>query len=395
MRKLEKSLIITLIFTTIFAVFSWCVPILNILNASDVYLTKGSIYNDTQDYGAFVNSKYNKNTQTVDYMLFNTFKLKSVNAITLEDEYVYLGGDPFGFVCDSDGVIVVGKNIIQTGKDTVLDNIADNQIKIGDVITSVNGVAIKSGAEISSIINSKENIGKVVDIVAIRKNKEITTQIKPAYDLYAKKYKLGVWVKEQLSGIGTVTYIKPNSLRFGALGHPLVEPSSENIIQVREGDVYDCNILGVKRAVRGEPGEYRGVIANNTIWGAVDKNTDSGIFGNFTNSNVLNNRELIPIGTRNDVKPGKAQIYSCLDGKNIRAYDIEIIKTNYNNPSNKKSLVFKVTDKRLRDTTGGIVQGMSGSPIVQNGKLIGAVTHVFINDATKAFGIYIENMLQN
>jgi len=395
MSKVEKSLLILLHISILFAVFSWTVPIISIIRASDVYLTEGAAYNDNDDYGIFVNSKYNKNTQTVDYMLFNTIKLKSVDAITLDDSYVYLGGDPFGFVCDSAGVIVVGKNLIQSNINMPFDNLQNNELRVGDVIKEVNGIAISSGKDISNILNNKDNLGKNVNITGIRKNKQFNTNVKPAYDLYAKKYKLGVWVKEQLSGIGTITYIKPDTLRYGALGHPLVEPASENIIQIAEGDVYDCNILGIKRAVRGEPGEYRGVISSNTVFGTVDKNTDCGIYGNFNNKDILKERTLIPIGTRNDVKPGKAQIYSCLDGKNVRAYDIEIIKTNYNNPSNKKSLVFKVTDKRLKETTGGIVQGMSGSPIVQNGKLVGAVTHVFINDATKAFGIYLENMLQN
>ena len=394
MSKIEKSLLLILCITIIFSIFSWTVPILKILNATDIYFTKNSTYSD-QDFGIFVNSKYNTDTQTVDYMLFNTIKLKSVNAITLDDEYVYLGGDPFGFVCDTEGVLIVGKNMIQTSKETLFNNLKNDELQVGDVIQQVNGINITKGEEISKIINLKENIGKNVTITGIRKNKNFTTQLKPAYDLYAKKYKLGIWIKENLSGIGTLTYILANNLRFGALGHPLVDPSSENIIQVSSGNIYDCNILGIKKAVRGQPGEYRGVISGNEEYGTIDKNTDCGIYGNFSDPNIVQNRQLLKIGTRNDVKPGKAQIYSCLDGKNVRAYDIEIIKTNYNNPSNKKSLVFKVTDNRLINTTGGIIQGMSGSPIVQNGKLIGAVTHVFINDATKAFGIYIENMLQN
>ena len=394
MSKIEKSLLIILHICILFAIFSWTVPILNILRASDVYLTKNTTYNN-QDLGIFVNTKYNNNTQTVDYMLFNTIKLKSVNAITLEDEYVYLGGDQYGFMCNSDGVIIVGKNMIQTHNDTLLNNIKNDELRVGDIIKEVNGVAISSGEEITQIINNKENIGKDVTINGIRKNKSFSTQIKPAYDLYAKKYKLGIWVKEELNGIGTLTYILPDDLRFGALGHPLVDPASDNIIEIDKGNVYNCNILGIKRAVRGQPGEYRGVISNSTPFGTVDKNTDCGIYGNFSSSDIVQNRQLIKIGTRNDVKPGKAQIYTSLDGKNVRPYNIEIIKTNYNNPTNKKSLVFKVTDERLINTTGGIIQGMSGSPIVQNGKLIGAVTHVFINDATKAFGIYLENMLQN
>ena len=151
--------------------------------------------------------------------MFNAIKLKSVDAITLDDSYVYLGGDPFGFVCDSAGVIVVGKNLIQSNINMPFDNLQNNELKVGDVIKEVNGIAISSGKDISNILNNKENLGKNVNITGIRKNKQFNTNVKPAYDLYAKKYKLGVWVKEQLSGIGTITYIKPDTLRYGALGH--------------------------------------------------------------------------------------------------------------------------------------------------------------------------------
>ena len=234
----------------------------------------------------------------------------------------------------------------------------------------------------------------MVQITYYRNNNELTQNFKPAYDLLLQKYILGIWVKDKISGIGTITYINPKTGYFGSLGHPITVGGQSKNLLVKEGFLYSCNILGVEKGSKGYPGEIRGVISKPKRFGKILKNTEQGVFGTIMDKGILkNNQRLVSVGGRKTIKPGKAQIYSSTQNGEIKAYDIQIIKTNYQNVSNDKSLVFKVLDNELIAKTGGIVQGMSGSPIVQNGKLVGAVTHVFTNDSTKGFGIYIDWMM--
>lgn len=368
----------SLVLSVIFAIICWNVPFNEIYNMQDnVYIANDK---KTESFGDFVTTKYNETTETVDFMLFNTFKIHSVDA-SATGKQVYLGGDTLGFSYKGDGVLVVAKS-----------NNAVQNIETGDIIKSINGEEIDSVAKLSFMLNSNDG---EVNAKIVRNGQNIETKIKPAYDVLSKKYKLGVWARESMSGIGTLTFIDPGTARFGALGHPIKEQNTETILDVGEGQVHDCTILGVKRASRGEAGELRGVfIRSKNDIGTVDKNCEYGMYGHLNLDNTkFQNKQLIEVGGRLSAHPGKAQIYSSIDGKTVRAYDIEIIKTNYQSAKSPKNMIFKVTDERLINATGGIVQGMSGSPIVQDGKLIGAVTHVFVNDATKGFGIYIDNML--
>ena len=204
-----------------------------------------------------------------------------------------------------------------------------------------------------------------------------------------------MWVRDHASGIGTLTYINSKN-RFGALGHPICDSDTKSVISLKDGQLYNCSVLGVNKGSSGAPGELKGLfMQGKNTQGVIEKNNNYGVFGTIYNdSNFLKKYKEIEIGSRISVKPGKAKIKCCLDGNNVEEFDIEIIKTNYQNYSNGKSMVIRVTDKNLISRTGGIVQGMSGSPIIQNGKLVGAVTHVFVNDPTKGYGIYAEWMLQ-
>ncbi len=364
-----------------FAVVCWVVPF------GDIYSIDNEVYCSPAEAGHnfsnLVTTRYNENTQEVDFLLFNTVKIHSVNAEV--GKRVYLGGNTLGFSYHGDGVLVIAKN----------ETTSKNDIMTGDIIQSINGQKVNSISDLMSMVN--ENPEQFFKIKVIRDGQNLEIKVKPKYDAVSGKYKLGLWTKENLSGIGTLTFVDPDTGRFGALGHPILEQNTRSLLGVKEGELHECSILGVKKAIRGIPGELRGVFVRSKVdLGTVDKNTESGIFGDFNmNNEILEGKRLIEVGGRLSAHPGKAQIYSSIDGKNIKAYDIEIIKTNYQSAQSPKNMVFKVTDKRLIDTTGGVVQGMSGSPIVQDGKLIGAVTHVFVNDATKGFAIYIDNMLNN
>ncbi len=208
-------------------------------------------------------------------------------------------------------------------------------------------------------------------------------------------YKLGLWVKEDAVGIGTLSFVNATTKRFGSLGHSINDSETNECIKVSGGNIYESKILGIKKGKSGKAGELIGTFNRENVIGTVDKNCEYGVYG-FVDSveTITKNKTAVDIGGRLSAKPGKAQILTCLDGDEIKAYDIEIIKTNFQSACNEKSMVLRVTDKNLIAKTGGIVQGMSGSPIIQDGKLIGAVTHVFVNDATKGFGIYIDWMLE-
>ena len=210
------------------------------------------------------------------------------------------------------------------------------------------------------------------------------------------KYKIGLWVKDNFSGVGTLTFVSTKEDRqFGALGHPITNGQIENIIPISGGEVYSCSLVDIAKGEINNPGELRCVFVEKNRQGSFNKNTSVGIFGNLDNiSELVDQNRTALLGGRLSVKPGKAKIVSKVSGI-LEEYDMEIIKTAYQSKSADKSLVFRVTDKRLLELTGGIVQGMSGSPIIQDGKIVGAVTHVFVSDPTKGFGVYSDWMLEN
>jgi len=309
----------------------------------------------------------------------NAVKIHSVDAVT--EEYVWLGGDTVGLDYTSDGVLVVAKSTS-----------SDNEIETGDVITCVNGERITSVKGLVNAVNVAKN-GEVA-LKIVRKGEEINTFVKPNFDVFSKRYKLGVWVKDGINGLGTLTYITKDG-KFGALGHPIVEPNTNVAMQVKEGNVYPCVVFGVQKASRGCSGELKGTFVSGIkSIGTIEKNCDYGVFGEI-NSDYFKGKKLVKVGGKMTMHPGKATIFCSIDGKNVKEYEIEIIKTNYKSAHLPQNFVFRVVDKELINLTGGIVQGMSGSPIMQDGYLVGAVTHVFINDATKGFGTYIDNMLSN
>ncbi len=329
----------------------------------------------------------------IEFRLFNLIPIKSKKIKIIHSNKVLASGSAIGLVLKTDGVLVIGSSPVTTlqGEKDVLD---DNIIQIGDVIKQIEDETIENVSSISKIINEEKNRDKELEIKLLRKNKEITTKIKPCYDVKSKNYKLGVWVRDDASGIGTLTYISKNN-RFGALGHPICDNDTKSKISLKEGKVYNCSVLGVNKGTSGDPGEIKGLfMQGKNEQGVIEKNNNYGVFGNLNeNSNLLEKTEEFEIGGRLSVKPGKAQIRCCIDGTKVETFDIEIIKTNYQNYSNDKSMVIRVIDNDLLNKTGGIVQGMSGSPIIQNGKIVGAVTHVFVSDPTKGFGVYIDWML--
>lgn len=329
----------------------------------------------------------------IEFRLFNLIPIKNQKVKILKTDTVLVGGSAIGLVLKTNGVLVVGSSPVSTaeGEKDVLN---DNVLQVGDVITQIENETVSDGKSISKIVNEEKNRGRELEVKLMRKNKEITTRLKACYDVKSENFKMGVWVRDDASGIGTLTFVNKNN-RFGALGHPICDSDTRTKINLKDGKVYNCSILGVNKGSAGCPGEIKGLfMQGKNEQGVVEKNNEYGVFGSLNeDSSLLSSLSEMSVGGRLSVKPGKAQIRCCIDGTNVETFDIEIIKTNYQNYSNDKSMVIRVIDEDLIARTGGIVQGMSGSPILQNNKIVGAVTHVFVSDSTKGFGVYIDWML--
>ncbi len=329
----------------------------------------------------------------IEFKLFNLIPIKSSRIKVIKDDKIYASGQAIGLVLKTDGVLIVGSSPVLTA-DGEKDALSQGGLKIGDIIKSIENETVENVSSISKIINEDKNKGRELEIKLVRKNKEVVARVKPFYDIKDENYKLGVWVRDDASGIGTLTFIKKDN-RFGALGHPICDSDTKGKITLKEGKMYNCSILGVNKGKSGTPGEIKGLFMQNKgEQGVIEKNNDYGVFGNLKkDNNIVKNAVELEIGGRLSVKPGKAKIMCCIDLDKVETFDIEIIKTNFQNYSNDKSMVLRVTDEDLIKRTGGIVQGMSGSPIIQDGKIVGAVTHVFVSDPLKGFGVYVDWML--
>ncbi len=306
------------------------------------------------------------------------------------DEQVYLGGYTIGMTIDGDGVTVIGLNefFCEDGGLCCPSLLAG--LQINDVIIGLNGKKIYSSARLSELVGQSD--GKKIEVDYIRDGVQCSTTIVPQRDLKAGQYRIGLWTRDSSSGIGTITYVRKN-LKFGSLGHAIVDTKGVTV-NCKNGGVFECSILGVERGVKGAAGELKGTISFDSKLGSLYANNKFGAFGSFDTLPSFCNR-LINVADISEVSPGKAEIYCSLDGNKSEAYRIEIVKAAYQAGKEDRGLVIHVIDDRLLEKTGGIVQGMSGSPIVQNGKLVGAVTHVFVNDPTRGYGIYAKWMLTN
>ena len=307
------------------------------------------------------------------------------------DNTVLLGGMPVGIYMETDGVMVLNTEEIE-GVDGEEYDPAGNLVKAGDYITGINDQEIHNKKE---LLRALEELDDAEVILAVRRNEaQLEVKINPV-ECGPNEYKLGIWVRDNVQGLGTITFLNEKS-RFGALGHGIHDTDTNVLMSIAEGSLYKTSIQAVQKGENGIPGSMEGIIVYNGYnkLGSIDKNTDAGIYGTVEKIDELF-EEQIPIETasKEEIAKGPATIRCFVDGK-IQEYDILVTEIDTSEQEINKGLVIQVTDQALLDKTGGIIQGMSGSPIIQNGKLIGAVTHVFVQDSTKGYGIFIENMLQ-
>ena len=341
--------------------------------------------NDNGVFGAYISGELEQKEQSVGsdktktgevvFKLFGFIPIRKVSVIMASDDDYYIGGVPIGLSIFSDGAIVINDN-------------GSESIKEGDIITKIDGVNFNDIENIESMLKDNNE----VEVTYLHKNKELKTLLKVKND--NNKYKLGFTVKDNVTGIGTLTFVNSKTGEYGALGHAIVEEAGGNIVPVSSGNVYACNLIGITKGEKNNPGQLRCIfVQNSKNKGTIEDNDKFGITGVMNNLDGLVDENLTAkIGGRFSVTPGKATIVSDISGIK-EEYEIEIIKANYQKKANDKSLIFRVKDKRLLNLTGGIVQGMSGSPIMQNGKIVGAVTHVFLSDPTKGYGVYTDWMV--
>ena len=333
-----------------------------------------------------------KNISDIDFNVFGV-SLKKAKIDTIPNQKLIPVGKVMGIRIFTDGIMVLGTGYVN-GKDGHIYEPSKRALRTSDLILEANNEKVDDK---NSLINIVEKAGdKDVTLKINRKGNIIYEKITPILS-NEDEYKIGIWVRDSTQGIGTITYYNPSTGNYGALGHGIVDVDTSELMTVRTGKLLKSNISCIKKGERGTPGELMGIIIDTarTNFGSVIKNTGYGIFGK------LNDRYKKSIQTpetdialKEEIKLGKAYIYSDVLGDGIEKYEIEIQSVNTLSYDISKGVIIKITDKRLLEATNGIVQGMSGSPIIQNGKIIGAVTHVFVNDPTKGYGIFIENMLK-
>ena len=293
-------------------------------------------------------------------------------------------GHTIGIKLFADGVVVIGLAQVETARGLSAPG-ADCGLQVGDVIEEANGTQVESSEQFSRLLQC----GGTVELAVNRSGEELTLAAKPVEDEDGT-YRLGAWIRDSMAGIGTVTFYDPQTGQFGALGHGVTDGDTGLLMPLLDGAVMASRVKAVKMGSAGSPGQLRGEFDLTRDMGVLSANTERGVFGKIEESEMTDGRA-IPVASFDEVHEGRAVIYANVSGDSVEEYEIEIVKVL--EPTGAQNLLLRVTDQKLIARTGGIVQGMSGSPIIQDGKLVGAVTHVLVNDPTKGYGILIENML--
>ena len=316
--------------------------------------------------------------------------LKTIKVHTVEKQVVLVSGSPVGIYMETKGVLVIDSGEI-TDREGIRRTPAEHIIQSGDYICEIDGKVLTGKRQLMQLV--RENQGEPMELQVIRHQETIKLEMTPV-ETEDGSYKLGIWVRDNIQGIGTLTYVEPNGT-FGALGHGISDADTGERLEISDGDLYRADILSIRKGTAGTPGELRGVInyrEENRI-GTICGNSQYGIRGQMEPGKYTESMKKIPTGLKQEIQTGKAEI-RCDIGDGIREYQCEILEIDSNARDTNKCFVLRITDDDLLSRTGGIVQGMSGSPVLQNGKLIGAITHVFVNDPTKGYGIFIENMME-
>ncbi|MNI03921.1 SpoIVB peptidase precursor [compost metagenome] len=329
--------------------------------------------------------------------LFGKIPIKTVKVNVVPDLKVIPGGQTIGVKIKSAGILIVGHHLVTIAQDQKVSPGEDAKIQVGDLITKINGKESKDVGKVAEIVAKAGESKKPLNLTILRNNQELQVKLQPVYDIVDKSYRLGLYIRDSAAGVGTLTFYAPDQGVYGALGHVITDMDTQTPILVGDGEIVHSNVTSISKSHNGEPGEKRAqFFKDSKVIGNIEKNTSFGIFGKmFAAPDHSLDNQLIPVAFAEEIKEGPAQIYTVIDGQQVEKFDIQVVHVSRQDFPATKGMVIKITDPRLLDKTGGIVQGMSGSPIIQNGKMIGAVTHVFVNDPTSGYGCFIEWMLQD
>lgn len=322
--------------------------------------------------------------------LLGYIPFKEVKVTPVDEQEIYVSGSTIGIYMETEGVLVIDTGEIEDQNGEMKEP-AKNLVKQGDYIVSFNGEKISTKRELINDIAGLD--GEEVTLEVKREGESVPVSVTPVKDTKGD-YKLGIWVRDDTQGIGTLTYVDQNG-RYGALGHGISDIDTAQLLNIRNGALYKAQILAINKGSKGNPGELAGFIRydDRNILGSIEINSKNGIYGQFYKGAEDGiTLKKMPVAYKQDVKTGEASVLCNVDGE-VREYQAEIKRIDLNHEDTNKSFVIQITDEKLLEKTGGIVQGLSGSPVLQNGKMVGAITHVFVQDSTSGYGIFIENML--
>ena len=324
--------------------------------------------------------------------LLGVIPFKQIKVTPEVQRSIFVSGSTVGMYMETDGVLIIDTGeILSEGGET--KEPAKNIVKPGDYIVALNDEKISRKKDLIDDLKKLEGEEVILDVV--RNGETVPVSITPAKDKQGE-YKLGIWVRDNTQGIGTLTFVDEKG-NYGALGHGISDVDTGELLEIQNGALYQAQILGIQKGAKGSPGELSGLIRyeQGKIIGSIETNSKNGIYGHFTGDRKSPiSLKKMPVGYKQEVTEGEASILCCVED-DVKEYQAEITKIDMNHSDTNKSFVIRVTDPKLLSITGGIVQGMSGSPVLQNGKIIGAVTHVFVQDSTSGYGIFIENMMEH
>ena len=323
--------------------------------------------------------------------IMGVIPFKEVKVLPGESTSVYVSGNTVGIYMETEGVMIIDTGEILSEEGTK-EEPARDMVKPGDYIVTFNQQEVRNKKDLIEDLTELKEQNVVLGVM--RDGQNIPVSLTPVKDTEGK-YRLGIWVRDDTQGIGTLTYVDKNG-RFGALGHGISDVDTGSLLKVGQGRLYQAEILGIQKGTSGNPGELAGLIRfePGKVIGSVSQNSEKGIYGIYSGSTSAVNLQKMEIAYKQELETGPASVLCCVDGE-VKEYEAEITKIDMNHEDSNKSFVIHITDPDLLDLTGGIVQGMSGSPVIQNGKFVGAVTHVFVQDATTGYGIFAETMVEN
>ncbi|MDR3288737.1 MAG: SpoIVB peptidase [Peptococcaceae bacterium] len=341
----------------------------------------------------------NFNNVQVSYKLFGLFPLKNTELQMIPSLKLFPGGQSIGVSLQTKGVMVVGQApvVSRDGKKHLPGR--DAGIEIGDTVLKINQLEVRSDEDVAKAIDEAGNQQEAVKLLIRRSGQTETVEksVTPIFCAETGRYRIGLYVRDQAAGVGTMTFIQPQTGQYGALGHVINDADTHQRVEIAEGKIVASLIQSIEKGKKGSPGEKIGSFVENSAFsGTIEKNMGNGIFGKVTTGDLKNPYfpEPLEVGWASEVKEGPAKIYTVIREEKIEEFEVNIERVLWQR-SDSKNMVIRVTDPRLMEETGGIIQGMSGSPIVQDGKIIGAVTHVFVNDSLRGYGVFIQNMLKD